>query len=154
LLVPIPHVWLLCARRAGPLPWPAVLVGAAISLAPVAAALAHVTARLDLGSAAPWQLLLMVGDGQIGFGAALALCVLTGSLVGVVALAARMPVAARAARSAPAGVAPSPAQPEAASASASQMDASPIASSGADDDQEGGRYAAHEPRRSGPSDSS
>jgi Peptidase family M28 len=140
LLVPVPHVWLLCARRAGPLPWPAVLVAAAISVVPLGTAIADVAARLDLGSGAPWQLLLMVDDGQIGFGAVLALCLLAGCLVGIVALAARRPASAGPPRATPSRPQASPAEPE----PGPPMDASPIAPSGADDDQEGGRYAAHE----------
>ena len=89
LLVPVAHVWLLDARRAGALPWPLVLGAIALSLLPLAAAVLQVTGRLDLGSAAPWHLLLMVGDGQIGFLEMLALCLLGGSLVGLVALAVR-----------------------------------------------------------------
>lgn len=89
LLVPVAHVWLLDARRAGALPWPLALGAIALSLLPMAAAVLQVTARLDLGSGAPWHLLLMVGDGQIGFLEMLALCLLGGSLVGLVALAVR-----------------------------------------------------------------
>ncbi|MEK6273048.1 MAG: M28 family peptidase [Actinomycetota bacterium] len=89
LLVPVAHVWLLDARRAGALPWPLALGAIALSLLPMAAAVLQVTGRLDLGSVAPWHLLLMVGDGQIGFLEMLALCLLGGSLVGLVALAVR-----------------------------------------------------------------
>ncbi len=89
LLVPVAHVWLLDARRAGALPWPLALGAIALSLLPIAAAVLHVAGRLDLGPGAPWHLLLMVGDGQIGFVEMLALCLLGGSLVGLVALAVR-----------------------------------------------------------------
>ena len=150
LLVPIPHVWLLCARRAGPLPWPAVLLAAVVSALPVFAAFGDVAGRLDLGAASPWQLLLMVDDGQIGFGTMLSLCVLAGCLVGIVALAARGPVPARARRPATQSVTPSTADPGAAPPAPAPMDASPIASGQGPDDQEGGRYAAHERRSSGP----
>ena len=34
LLVPVAHVWLLDARRAGPLPWPLALGAIALSLLP------------------------------------------------------------------------------------------------------------------------
>jgi Peptidase family M28 len=87
LLVPAAHVWLLDVRRQ-PLPWPAVLGGAALSLVPFAAALADMAGRLGLGSAAPWRLLLIIGDGQIGFASMIALCLLIGCLVSTVALAA------------------------------------------------------------------
>ena len=89
LLVPVAHVWLLDARRAGALPWPLALGAIGLSLLPVAAAVLLLTGRLDLGSAAPWYLLLMVGGGQIGFLSMLALCLLGGSLVGLMALAVR-----------------------------------------------------------------
>jgi hypothetical protein len=89
LLVPVAHVWLLDARRAGALPWLLAPAAIALSLLPIAAAILQVTGRLDLGSGAPWHLLLMVADGQIGFIPMLALCLLGGSLVGLVALAVR-----------------------------------------------------------------
>ncbi len=89
LLVPAAHVWLLDARRAGALPWPLALGAIGLSLLPLVAAVLQVTGRLDLGAGAPWHLLLMVGNGQIGFGETLALCLLAGSLVGLVALAVR-----------------------------------------------------------------
>jgi hypothetical protein len=89
LLVPVAHVWLLDARRAGPLAWPLALGAIVLSLLPMAAAVLHVTGRLDLGVAAPWHLTLMVGAGQIGFLPMVALCLLCGSLVGLVALAVR-----------------------------------------------------------------
>ena len=89
LLVPAAHVWLLGALRAGPLPWPAALGAIAVSLLPMCAAVLLLIERLDLGVGAPWHLLLMVGAGQIGFSETLALCLLGGSLVGLVALAVR-----------------------------------------------------------------
>jgi hypothetical protein len=87
--VPAAHVWLLATRREGPLPWPAVAGVGALSLVPLAAAVVDLVARLDSGAGAPWQLLLMVADGQISFGAMLALSLLVGSLAGLVAVAAR-----------------------------------------------------------------
>jgi hypothetical protein len=89
LLVPAAHVWVLDARRTGALPWPLALGAIALSLLPVAAAVLEVAGSLDLGPGAPWHFLLMVGDGQIGFGEMLALCLLGGSLVGLVALGLR-----------------------------------------------------------------
>jgi hypothetical protein len=102
LLVPVAHVWLLDARRAGVLPWPLAPGAIVLSLLPMAAAVLQVTGRLDLGSGAPWDLLLMVGDGQIGFPEMLALCLLGGSLVGLVALAVR-PAGGRVPRTQPQG---------------------------------------------------
>ncbi len=89
LLVPAAHVWLLDARRAGALPWPLGPGAVALSLLPMAAAVLQVAGRLDLGPGAPWHLILMAGDGQIGFLELLALCLLGGSLLGLVALAVR-----------------------------------------------------------------
>ena len=67
LLVPVAHVWLLGARRVGPFRSPLTLGAIALSLLPIVAATLVLAGRLDLGPTAPWQLLLMVGDGQIGF---------------------------------------------------------------------------------------
>jgi hypothetical protein len=89
LLVPVAHVWLIDARRAGPLAWSVALGAVALSLLPFGAAILQLTGRLDLGPGAPWHLLLMVGDGQIGFLPMVSLCLLCGSLVGLVALAVR-----------------------------------------------------------------
>ena len=89
LCVPLAHVWLVPARTAGAAAVPLTLGAAAISLLPLGAAFAYLAGRLELGSGAPWSLLLMVSDGQIGFAALLPLCLLAGCLVGLVALAAR-----------------------------------------------------------------
>jgi hypothetical protein len=138
LLVPLAHAWLLDARRERSLPWPAVATGAVISALPLTAAVANVVDRLELGSSAPWQLLLMVGDGQIGFGTMLALCVLVGCLVGVVALAARRgvsPLRPGGRR----GDSPSVIEAQPASRPGDDLDASPIAPAGASDDWGNGR---------------
>jgi hypothetical protein len=87
LLVPAAHVWLLGARRGRPLPRSAVAGAAALSLVPLGAAIGDLIGRLDLGVGAPWQLLLMVGDGQIGLVAVLSLSLLAGCLLGLVAVA-------------------------------------------------------------------
>ena len=89
LLVPAAHVWLLAARARGAPPWRLVLLVAALALLPLAAAVTNLAGRLALGAAAPWELLLMVADGQIPFGAMAATCLLIGSLIGTVALGAR-----------------------------------------------------------------
>jgi 4-hydroxybenzoate polyprenyltransferase len=139
LLVPVAHVWLLDARREAALPWPMVIVGALVSVVPIAAAVGHISSRLDLGSAAPWRLLLIVGTGQIGFGEMLALCLLLGCLVGIVAVAMRGRAAAARPR-APSRRVPSrtPAH-DRDLAYGHDLDASPIARSGLDDDLGGGR---------------
>ena len=87
LLVPTAHVWLTGAARRGPLPWPFVLGASTLSVLPMVAALIHVSG--SLGSAAPWLLLLMVSDGQFGFGTMLALCLIGGALLGIGAVALR-----------------------------------------------------------------
>ena len=138
LLVPVAHVWLLDARRGGTFPWPLALGAIGLSLAPAAAAVVHVAGGLDVGSGAPWRLLLMVGDGQIGFPSMLALCLLGGSLVGLVALAVRPPPADPAARLAAPGWAALPAERHREPTHArpgDDLDASPIAPRGANDDQ-------------------
>jgi Peptidase family M28 len=89
LLVPTAHVWLTCAPRRGSLAWPLVAGAAVVALLPLAAALAHVSGSLELGSAAPWLLLLMVSDGQFGFGTVFSLCLVIGGLLGVVAVSLR-----------------------------------------------------------------
>jgi Peptidase family M28 len=142
LLVPVAHVWLLDARRGGALPWPAVLVGAAVSVLPSAAAVDHVVERLSLGSAAPWQLLLMVGEGQIGFGEMFALCLLIGSLVGIVALAIRRPAARPRPQPASHHVRTATLEQEPASTSRHDLDASPIGRGGVGDDLGDGRRTA------------
>jgi Peptidase family M28 len=135
LAVPVAHVWLLGARRAGPLPWPLVALGAALSLLPLAAAFAHLAGRLDFGANAPWLLLLMVDDGQIGFWTTLALCLLIGGLVGIVALSLRPKTPSRPAPSARLRVG----SPPSGEPVGSVLDASPIASRDAPDDLQRGR---------------
>jgi hypothetical protein len=95
LLVPTAHVWLTCAPRRGSLPWPLVVGAAVLALLPLAAALIHLSGSLELGSAAPWLLLLMVSDGQIGFGTVFPLCLVVGGLLGAVAVSLRHQVAPR-----------------------------------------------------------
>jgi len=137
VLVPLGHIWLLDARRHRGIPWPAVLIGAVIALLPLAAVVGNVVRRLELSSTAPWQLLLMVGDGQIGFGAMLALCMLAGCVVGVVAVAARRGGVQRAQVGQPHGSGAVEAQPV--SHPREDLDASPIAPGGTRDDLGDGR---------------
>jgi Peptidase family M28 len=142
LLVPAAHVWLLDARER-PVPWPAALGAALLSLIPFAAAVGDLIGRLGLGSTAPWQLLLMVADGQIGFGEMFALCLLIGALVGVVALAARRrspaPPTATSAPPGPVGVL-SASPPEDELAAVDRLDASTISRSRGTDDLEEGTW--------------
>jgi hypothetical protein len=96
LLVPTAHVWVTCARRRGPLPWPAVAGAALVSLLPLFAAIDHVSGQLALGGSAPWLLLLMVSGGQIGFGTMFSLSLVLGGLLGVLALSLRRRIPPRA----------------------------------------------------------
>jgi Peptidase family M28 len=140
LLVPVAHIWLLDARRGGAFPWPLAAVAIALSLLPIAAAVVHVATSLDLGPGAPWRLLLMVGDGQIGFDPMLAICLLGGSLVGLVALAVRPAPGRQGAGLAAQRWDASPTQPDlvpASSRNRGDLDASPIAHHAADDDLAG-----------------
>jgi hypothetical protein len=92
LLAPAVHVWLLATgsvRLAGTL---ATALAAALALLPALLAVGHVVGALDLGGDAPWFLLIMVADGQIGLFAALSLCFLVGSLVGAVIASSRRPL--------------------------------------------------------------
>ena len=62
------------------------VVACALACVPVIAALAAVSAALELGGDAPWTFTLMVADGQIGLGVAISACFLAGCLFGVIAL--------------------------------------------------------------------
>jgi hypothetical protein len=61
---------------------------ALLSLLPALAAFATVSAELDLGTAAPWHLLLMIVDGQIGLGMCLLWCGVLGGLIACVSASA------------------------------------------------------------------
>ena len=81
LLAPAAHVWLLGARAAGPVR-PATLAAiAAASLLPALIAFITVAQQLDLGAGAPWQFLLLVEDGQVGFLISLLGCGVIGGLI-------------------------------------------------------------------------
>jgi hypothetical protein len=87
LLVPAAHVWPAAigtggaARRAG------IAVAVAVALIPPLLAVIDLAGRLDVGLAIPWQILLMVTGGQIGFGGAVLLCLVAGGLVAMIATA-------------------------------------------------------------------
>jgi hypothetical protein len=81
---------MLPARASGPPRARWVIVAAILSLAIAAAGFVTVAIQLDLGAAAPWHLLLMVVDGQIGFGMSLLWCAFAGGLIAcITATAAR-----------------------------------------------------------------
>jgi hypothetical protein len=88
LAVPVAHLWVLAdggpRRRRGL----GVVLAAAIACIPVIAALTAVTRALELGADAPWTLMIMVGDGQLGLAMMASACFLVGGLLGAVALAA------------------------------------------------------------------
>jgi hypothetical protein len=88
LLVPAAHVWMLPARIAGPPRWIVVAGAAVLSLAGAVAAFVTVAVQLDLGLSAPWHLLLMVVDGQIGFGVCMLWCALIGGLIACISATA------------------------------------------------------------------
>lgn len=88
LLFPAANVWMLSARASGPPRAALVAAVAALSLAGAFAAWATVAAQLDLGLAAPWHLLLMVADGQLGLGTSLVWCALIGGLIACVSATA------------------------------------------------------------------
>ena len=79
LLVPVAHAWLVCARPRRT--WDPLLVTGALAaaLVPAAAAAIYVAGALDLGKAAPWQLVLVTGDWQVPPPVALGICALLGS---------------------------------------------------------------------------
>lgn len=89
LCVPLAHVWLTAARPGGSRRL--VAAGAiAVSLLPLTAALVHLAARMDLGAATPWTLLLFVTGGQIGLVGALLGCLLAGGAVAIVSSSRRI----------------------------------------------------------------
>ncbi len=94
LLSPAAHVWLLPARASGS-PRPVVIALAGLlSLVPAIAAFLTVAAQLDLGASAPWHLLLMIVDGQIGLITCLLLCAVFGGLLACISAAGSAPSAA------------------------------------------------------------
>lgn len=91
LLAPAAHVWLLPARAAGS-PRPTIVaVAALLSLAPALAAGVTVASALGIGAEAPWQLLLLIESGQVGFVSALVWCGVLGGLIACVAAAGARP---------------------------------------------------------------
>jgi hypothetical protein len=94
LASPAAHLWVLAdtgprgRRGAG------VVLAAVLACVPVVAALIAVSRALELGADAPWTLMIMVGDGQLGLGMMASSCFLVGGVLGAVALAsARRPAA-------------------------------------------------------------
>lgn len=81
LLFPAAHVWLLGARASGPPRTPIVAALALLSIAAAIAAFVTVAAQLELGMAAPWHLLLLIVDGQIGLGTCLLWSAMIGGLI-------------------------------------------------------------------------
>jgi hypothetical protein len=87
LLAPTAHVWLLAARASGPPRPPTLAIAGLLSLLPALLGFAIFASELDLGLAAPWHLLLMVADGQIGWLESLLWCGVIGGLIAVVSAA-------------------------------------------------------------------
>jgi hypothetical protein len=87
VLVPALHAWLLlCAEETAVGSLLAALI-TVVALAPAIAFLVALGSRLGVGSDALWQLLILLGDRQIGFVLALLGCVLIGAGLAAVALA-------------------------------------------------------------------
>lgn len=87
LAVPAAHAWLGATigdvrRRLGV---SAAAVG--VSLLPALVALVWLAGRLEVGITVPWHVLLMIGGGNLGPGAALLGCLLAGCLLAVLAAA-------------------------------------------------------------------
>jgi hypothetical protein len=93
LLVPVANVWLRPGRATGPPRARWVIVVAVLSLVPAAAAFITAAIQLGFGAAAPWHLLLMVVDGQTGFGMSLLWCALLGGLIAAITATAARGVA-------------------------------------------------------------
>lgn len=87
LLTPTAHVWLLAARAAGPPRPPTLAIAGLLSLLPALLGFAIFAAELDLGLAAPWHVLLMVAEGQVGALECLLWCGVIGGLIAVVSAA-------------------------------------------------------------------
>ncbi|HET6830110.1 MAG TPA: hypothetical protein VFH44_02050, partial [Solirubrobacterales bacterium] len=87
LLTPTAHVWLRAARAAGPPRAPTLAIAGLVSLLPALLGFAIFAAELDLGVAAPWHLLLLVADGEIGVLESLLWCGVLGGLIAVVSAA-------------------------------------------------------------------
>lgn len=87
LLAPAAHVWLLAARAAGPAPRGVIGAVALLALVPSAIAFATVASQLDLGGSAPWHLVLLIVNGQIGFLLSVLWCLMIGGLIACFAAA-------------------------------------------------------------------
>jgi Peptidase family M28 len=87
LLVPAAHVWPAAIGTGGTARRVGIAVAVAIALVPSLLGISNLAARLEVGAAMPWQMLLMVTGGQIGFGLALLLCLIAGGLVAMIATA-------------------------------------------------------------------
>ena len=91
LLSPVAHVWLLPARAAGSPRAAIIAVVGLLTLVPAIAAFLTVAAELELGASAPWHLLLLIVDGQIGFVTCLLWCALLGGLLACISAAGAAP---------------------------------------------------------------
>lgn len=87
LLAPTAHVWLFAARAAGPPRAVALAAIACASLIPAGAGFVTWAHELDLGLGAPWHLLLMIADGQVGLLLSLLWCGVVGGLIACVSAA-------------------------------------------------------------------
>ncbi|CAN5599295.1 hypothetical protein BH10ACT11_BH10ACT11_03240 [soil metagenome] len=91
LLAPIAHVWIAACRREQSRGF--TLVIAAVTSIPILAAIVATASALDWGLSTPWQLVLLVADGQIGLAASLAFALAWASVTAALFAAAAPPAA-------------------------------------------------------------
>ena len=87
LLAPTAHVWLLAARASGPPRTGVLATAATISLLPAVVGFLTMTSELDLGLSAPWHLLLMIADGEVGVLLSVLWCGVLGGLIACISAA-------------------------------------------------------------------
>jgi hypothetical protein len=85
--VPIAHVWLAAIGPGGPARRAGIVAAIVVAVILPLVLIVDLAARLDVGVAIPWHLLLRVTGGQISFPEAVVGCLVAGGLVGLVAAA-------------------------------------------------------------------
>jgi hypothetical protein len=93
ILVPLAHPWVLQGRVGRRRSRARCAAAIAIALVPLALGVASVAGRLDVGTGAPWQLVVAIGDWGVGVPIAIAGCALAGSLAGLLVIAGAGPEA-------------------------------------------------------------
>ena len=87
LLAPALHAWLLLTAESTAVGSLLAAVITLVGLVPLFLAISNLAARFDVGHDVFWQLLIMLGDGQISVVLALLGCVLAGSALAALAMA-------------------------------------------------------------------